>query len=73
VIVDHGLGVTSLYIHLSAIEVQAGQSVAKGELLGRVGSTGVSTGPHLHWSVYVQGEAISPAFFMRLSKRGIEG
>jgi murein DD-endopeptidase MepM/ murein hydrolase activator NlpD len=70
VILDHGMGITSFYIHMSAIHVQAGETVSKGASLGEVGSTGVSTGPHLHWSVYVHGTPLEPRFFCRLSRRG---
>lgn len=55
VIIDHGGGVFSGYSHLSEISVAAGQSVTAGELLGRVGTTGLSTGPHLHWELAVHG------------------
>lgn len=58
--IDHGLGVYSGYFHLSAIAVKVGQRVKPGDLLGRVGSTGLSTGPHIHWEVRVQGIAVSP-------------
>lgn len=71
VVLDHGQGVTSIYIHLSRIEVKTGQKVARGARLGRVGSTGASTGPHLHWSVYTQGTNVDPRFYLRLSKRGV--
>lgn len=71
VVLDHGQGVTSIYIHLSKIEVKTGQKVARGARLGRVGSTGASTGPHLHWSVYTQGTNVDPRFYLRLSKRGV--
>ncbi len=55
VIVDHGDGVFSGYSHLQTISVEAGQEVAVADLLGRVGSTGLSTGPHLHWELAVHG------------------
>lgn len=71
VVLDHGMGVTSLYIHLSAIKVREGDTVTRGARLGSIGSTGVSTGPHLHWSIYLQGEPVEPLMFVRLSKRGV--
>lgn len=71
VVLDHGQGVTSMYLHMSAIQVKKGQTVLRGARLGKVGSTGVSTGPHLHWSVYAQGQSLQPMFFCRLSKRGV--
>lgn len=56
VLLDHGLGVTSLYLHLSKILVKEGQMVKKGEPFALVGSSGRSTGPHLHWGVYLNGK-----------------
>lgn len=58
--IDHGQGVTTMYIHLSAIEVSEGQMVRAGDIIGRVGSTGISTGPHLHWGLYVHGVSVDP-------------
>ena len=58
--IDHGQGVLSIFLHLSQIQVQEGQMVQAGQVIGRVGSTGISTGPHLHWGLYVQGEAVDP-------------
>jgi murein DD-endopeptidase MepM/ murein hydrolase activator NlpD len=60
VILDHGLGVYSGYWHLSRIEVQVGQEVAQGELLGMVGATGLATGPHLHWEMRILGVNVQP-------------
>jgi len=60
VVIDHGLGVYSAYFHLSEIEVSVGQTVRQGDPLGRVGSTGLSTGPHLHWEMRVNGLAVQP-------------
>lgn len=64
VAVDHGLGVTSYYFHLSQIEVKVGQTLQSGEVVGLVGSTGRSTGPHLHWEVRVNGLIADPRNFL---------
>ncbi len=58
VVIDHGWGLLSGYAHLSAIEVQVGQRVAAGEEIGKVGNTGLSTGNHLHWEVWVGGISV---------------
>jgi murein DD-endopeptidase MepM/ murein hydrolase activator NlpD len=60
VIVDHGLGVASLYAHLSSIDVKAGDPVAKGQLVGRSGMTGLAGGDHLHFSMLVNGQPVNP-------------
>lgn len=65
VALDHGGGVQTRYAHLSRINVLAGQAVRKGEVIGFVGSTGRSTGPHLHYEVRVNGQAINPASLLR--------
>jgi murein DD-endopeptidase MepM/ murein hydrolase activator NlpD len=57
---DHGQGVLSIFLHLSRIDVQEGQFVEAGQVIGRVGNTGASTGPHLHWGLYVNGKAVDP-------------
>jgi murein DD-endopeptidase MepM/ murein hydrolase activator NlpD len=60
VIIDHGLGVYSGYYHLSEISVQEGQQVKKGDVVGKVGDTGLATGPHLHWEIRVSGINVDP-------------
>lgn len=60
VIIDHGLGIYSGYYHLNEVLVSAGQSVTPGQLIGKVGTTGLSTGPHLHWDLLVNGEWVDP-------------
>jgi murein DD-endopeptidase MepM/ murein hydrolase activator NlpD len=59
VVIDHGWGVLTGYWHLSTIEVQVGQQVATGDLIGKVGSTGLSTGAHLHWEAWVGGTSVN--------------
>lgn len=60
VAIDHGNGVTSLYAHLSSIAVSRGQVVQSGDILGREGSTGASTGAHLHFEIKVNGQPVNP-------------
>ncbi|MGA2673668.1 MAG: M23 family metallopeptidase [Terracidiphilus sp.] len=67
VIIDHGLGLFTLYLHLSRIDVREGQRVALGERLGLSGATGRVTGPHLHWAVRWQGAYLDPAKLLRLN------
>ncbi|HOX22744.1 MAG TPA: M23 family metallopeptidase [Elusimicrobiales bacterium] len=60
VLLDHGQGIFSAYLHMSEILVQEGAPIEQGQPLGRTGSTGRSTGPHLHWSMYLHGIPVSP-------------
>jgi len=64
VMLDHGNGVRSLYGHMKKLEVKTGQKVQKGQVIGLVGSTGRSTGPHLHYEVLVQGKPVNPRGFL---------
>lgn len=60
VLINHGQGVMSIYLHMSRLRVQPGQKVNKGDRIGDVGSTGLSTAPHLHWQIYVHGVQVDP-------------
>ena len=61
--INHGYGYKTLYGHMVRIKVRAGQKVKRGEVIGWVGSTGKSTGPHCHYEVYVNGNAVDPVYF----------
>jgi murein DD-endopeptidase MepM/ murein hydrolase activator NlpD len=60
VILDHGLGLFTLYGHLSSIDVKEGDTVAKRQIIGKTGETGLAGGDHLHFGVYVSGVAVLP-------------
>jgi murein DD-endopeptidase MepM/ murein hydrolase activator NlpD len=67
--INHGYGYVTLYGHMSAFKVRAGQKVKRGDVIGLVGSTGKSTGPHLHYEVHYKGEIMNPQnyYFLDLS------
>ena len=67
--IDHGNGLATRYGHLSEIDVKVGQMVRIGETIGHIGSTGRSTGPHLHYETRVNGEAVDPQKFLRAGVR----
>jgi murein DD-endopeptidase MepM/ murein hydrolase activator NlpD len=67
--IDHHNGVSTRYAHLSSIDVRVGQSVKSGQILGKLGSTGRSTGPHLHYETRLKGEAVDPQKFLRAGAR----
>jgi murein DD-endopeptidase MepM/ murein hydrolase activator NlpD len=66
VFIDHGTGIVSMYFHLSAFNVKAGDKVSRGEIIGAIGSTGRSTGPHLHWGVKINKQRIDPLSLLQL-------
>jgi murein DD-endopeptidase MepM/ murein hydrolase activator NlpD len=66
VVVDHGQGVKTAYFHLDSALVRRGDVVEAGQRLARVGGTGLATGPHLHFGVYVHGRDVDPASWYRM-------
>ena len=64
IFIDHGNGLITLYCHLDRIDVNAGDMVGKGQQIGLSGSTGRATGPHLHWSVILNGAMVDPGLFV---------
>eukprot|EP00850_Spirogloea_muscicola_P003585 SM000014S00373 [mRNA] locus=s14:938053:939003:- [translate_table: standard] len=62
---DHGHGVVSLLMHLDTVQSGLGEVVRAGQMVATVGDTGVATGPHLHWGLYVNGECVDPAQWMK--------
>ena len=71
--IDHGNGLSTRYGHLSSIDVRVGQSIKTGQIIGKVGSTGRSTGPHLHYETRLRGEAVDPQKFLRAGQRLADG
>lgn len=67
VIIDHGANLFSSFSHMSKLNVKVGNQVKKGDIIGWVGSTGFSTGPHLHHAFYVHGEAVNPELFFGMN------
>jgi murein DD-endopeptidase MepM/ murein hydrolase activator NlpD len=67
--IDHGNGIATRYGHLSAIAVREGQAIEAGTVLGSIGSTGRATGPHLHYEVRIDDEAVDPARFLRAAAK----
>lgn len=72
VVVDHGFGLFTMYFHLNEILVKEGATVVKGQIIGKVGSTGRSTGPHLHWGIRLNSARIDPMKFIRISHRFVD-
>ena len=63
-IIDHGYGISSLYAHCRKMLVNYGDSVEKGEIIAKVGSTGSSTGPHCHFEIQINGAPVNPLKFL---------
>jgi murein DD-endopeptidase MepM/ murein hydrolase activator NlpD len=63
---DHGQGLESIYLHLSRFAVKSGDQVKQGDVIGYVGSSGRSTGPHLHWTLYANGDPVNPRQWVSL-------
>ena len=68
IIIGHGQGLTTSYLHLSEILVEKEEIIKKGDLIGRVGSTGRATGPHLHWGVELNGKRLDPQYLTVFQK-----
>jgi murein DD-endopeptidase MepM/ murein hydrolase activator NlpD len=64
--IDHGQGLQSIYLHMSKFATAEGAVVKKGDVIGYVGSTGRSTAPHLHWSLYANGVPVNPRQWVQL-------
>lgn len=73
IVMDHGLGLTTVYIHLSETSVQPGQLVKRGDVIGRIGATGRATGPHLHWGARVRNIEIDPALLVEGKPQPLNG
>lgn len=73
VFVDHGYGLLTAYFHMDELAVKDGERLEEGRIVGRVGSTGRSTGPHLHWSVYVSGVKADPESLLLVLGKGVGG
>jgi murein DD-endopeptidase MepM/ murein hydrolase activator NlpD len=62
--IDHGNGIVTKYAHCSRIEVKKGQHVQRGQVVANVGSTGLATGPHLHYEIHVHGKVVNPLTYV---------
>lgn len=67
VIIDHGMGLISIFAHLSKIDVKENEILEKGEKIGQIGMTGRATGPHLHWGMYLENKTVDPMLVVESS------
>ena len=67
VIIDHGMGLISIFAHLSKIDVKENEIIEKGEKIGQIGMTGRATGPHLHWGMYLENKTVDPMLVVESS------
>ena len=65
VIMDHGLGLISIFAHLKEVFVEKGEKVLQGQKIGSIGMTGRATGPHLHWGVYLNNTSVDPEVLLK--------
>ena len=68
VYIDHGLWLFSIFIHLNEINTTQGKFIKKGDVIGKIGTSGRSTGPHVHWSVMLNQNYIDPMIFLTVNK-----
>jgi murein DD-endopeptidase MepM/ murein hydrolase activator NlpD len=72
ILIDHGQGLNSKYLHLSKMDVKVDEFVKKGQKIGEVGTTGRSTGPHLHWAVQWFNKRVDPALLLKTGIKTLE-
>lgn len=72
IMIDHGLGLYTIYVHLNDINVTQGELVQQSDIIGNVGATGRATGPHLHWGVYVLNARLDPASILRTTPKFVK-
>ncbi|HEY9880555.1 MAG TPA: M23 family metallopeptidase [Leptolyngbyaceae cyanobacterium] len=71
IVIDHDYGYETLYAHLSEFKVEVGDKVERGDLIGYLGNTGRSSGPHLHYGIYRNGQPVNPRYYLKLEDSGL--